>query len=669
MLKKISLLFSLLILLYVLFWGFSQVRESPDLDKTLLAPEADRMQEELRAKPASLAAEQQRQQEAAMRQAEAARLAEQQRQQEEARRLVEAARLAEQLRQQEEARRLVEAARLAEQQRQQEEAMRRAEAARLAAEQQRQQEAMRRAEPARLARSQEAEARMQAEAAARLAEQQRQQQEARMRAAARSSSELTQIRAPSEPTDRENYAHFDDNPVKRVSEHPVSTFSIDVDTGSYTNVRRMLNYGQLPPHDAVRVEEMINYFAYDYPLPDSLDPPFKVTTEIAPTPWNQKTHLLHLGIKGYSIPKDKLPPANLVFLVDVSGSMQSRNKLDLLKSTLKLLTQQLTAKDKVSLVVYAGASGLVLEPTPGNQRGKILAALARLSAGGSTNGGAGIQLAYAIAEQAFIKNGINRVLLATDGDFNVGTVNFEALKNLIEEKRKTGISLTTLGFGTGNYNDHLMEQLADAGNGNYAYIDNLNEAQKVLVDEMSSTLNTIAKDVKIQIEFNPATVAEYRLIGYENRMLKREDFSNDKIDAGEIGAGHTVTALYEIALVGSGGERLENLRYGDNKTVPEGQRNNELAFLRLRYKAPDGDTSQLIESPLKRQTLDNTSERYRFSAAVAAFGQQLRGGKYLEQFSYNDILNLARGARGEDPFGYRAEFIKLVNLAQTLGSK
>jgi Ca-activated chloride channel family protein len=640
----------LLILLYVLFWGFSQVRESPDLDKTLLAPEADRMQEELRAKPASLAAEQQRQQEAAMRQAEAARLAEQQRQQEEARRLVEAARLAEQ-------------------QRQQEEAMRRAEAARLAAEQQRQQEAMRRAEPARLARSQEAEARMQAEAAARLAEQQRQQQEARMRAAARSSSELTQIRAPSEPTDRENYAHFDDNPVKRVSEHPVSTFSIDVDTGSYTNVRRMLNYGQLPPHDAVRVEEMINYFAYDYPLPDSLDPPFKVTTEIAPTPWNQKTHLLHLGIKGYSIPKDKLPPANLVFLVDVSGSMQSRNKLDLLKSTLKLLTQQLTAKDKVSLVVYAGASGLVLEPTPGNQRGKILAALARLSAGGSTNGGAGIQLAYAIAEQAFIKNGINRVLLATDGDFNVGTVNFEALKNLIEEKRKTGISLTTLGFGTGNYNDHLMEQLADAGNGNYAYIDNLNEAQKVLVDEMSSTLNTIAKDVKIQIEFNPATVAEYRLIGYENRMLKREDFSNDKIDAGEIGAGHTVTALYEIALVGSGGERLENLRYGDNKTVPEGQRNNELAFLRLRYKAPDGDTSQLIESPLKRQTLDNTSERYRFSAAVAACGQQLRGGKYLEQFSYNDILNLARGARGEDPFGYRAEFIKLVNLAQTLGSK
>jgi Ca-activated chloride channel family protein len=486
------------------------------------------------------------------------------------------------------------------------------------------------------------------------------------------SDPVIQIHSPSTPTDRENYAHFDDNSVKRVSEHPVSTFSIDVDTGSYSNVRRMLNYGQLPSHDAVRVEEMINYFAYDYPLPDSLEPPFKVTTEIAPTPWNQKTHLLHVGIKGYNIPKDKLPPANLVFLVDVSGSMQSHDKLELLKSSLKLLSKQLTAKDKVSLVVYAGASGLVLEPTPGNQSGKIIAALARLSAGGSTNGGAGIQLAYAVAKQAFIRGGINRVLLATDGDFNVGTVDFEALKNIIEEKRKSGISLTTLGFGTGNYDDHLMEQLADAGNGNYAYIDNLNEAQKVLVDEMSSTINTIAKDVKIQIEFNPVTVAEYRLIGYENRMLKREDFSNDKVDAGEIGAGHTVTALYEIALVGSGSERLENLRYGDQKTTPDGQSNNELVFLRLRYKAPDGEISKLLEWPIMRQeiieTVDNTSTRFRFSAAVAAFGQQLRGGKYLERFSYDEILNLARGARGDDLFNYRAEFIKLVNLAHSLGS-
>jgi Ca-activated chloride channel family protein len=475
---------------------------------------------------------------------------------------------------------------------------------------------------------------------------------------------------PPPPVNRENYANFDDNPTKQVSEHPVSTFSIDVDTGAYANVRRWLNNGQLPQHDAVRVEEMINYFSYDYSLPDTVEPPFKVTTEIAPTPWNNKTHLLHIGIKGYDIPKQKLPAANLVFLVDVSGSMESPDKLELLKSALKLLSKQLTDKDKVSLVVYAGAAGLVLEPTSGGESGKINAALDRLTAGGSTHGSAGIQLAYSTAQQAFIKGGINRVLLATDGDFNVGTVNFEALKNLVEEKRQSGISLTTLGFGTGNYNDHLMEQLADAGNGNYAYIDTLNEAQKVLVDEMSSTLNTIAKDVKIQVEFNPATVAEYRLIGYENRLLKREDFSNDKVDAGDIGAGHTVTALYEIALVGSGGQRLESRRYGDNKTAPAGRHGNELAFLRLRYKAPDSSTSQLLEWPVQKRDIiekvDNTSERFRFSAAVAAFGQQLRGGKYLEQFSSDEILSLARGARGEDLFGYRAEFIKLVNLAKSL---
>ena len=487
-----------------------------------------------------------------------------------------------------------------------------------------------------------------------------------------SSPYLSQIRAASEPTDRENYAHLEEQSIKRASEHPVSTFSIDVDTGSYTNVRRMLNYGQLPRHDAVRVEEMINYFSYNYPLPEKLDPPFNMTTEIAPTPWNEKTLLLHIGIKGFEIPKDKLPPANLVFLVDVSGSMRRANKIGLLKTSLKLLSKHLTAKDKVSLVVYAGASGLVLEPTPGNQSGKINAALTRLRAGGSTNGGAGIELAYAVAQQAFIKGGINRVLLATDGDFNVGTVNFRALKNLIEEKRKSGISLTTLGFGTGNYNDRLMEQLADVGNGNYAYIDNLAEAQKVLVDEMASTIKTIAKDVKIQIEFNPNVIAEYRLIGYENRVLKREDFSNDKVDAGEIGAGHTVTALYEIALADSGGERLESLRY--NNTAPsEVAHSNELAFLRLRYKAPNGDTSKLLEWPLMRkdiiETVDKTSQRFRFSAAVAAFGQQLRGGKYLKKFSYENILKLARGSRGNDPFGYRGEFTKLVNLAKSLSRK
>jgi len=472
------------------------------------------------------------------------------------------------------------------------------------------------------------------------------------------------------PIDRENYAHFDDNPIKRVKDNPVSTLSIDVDTGAYANVRRVLNSGRLPQHDAVRVEEMINYFTYDYPLPEALDPPFRVTTEVAPTPWNKKTNLLHIGIKGYNIPKDKLPPANLVFLADVSGSMNSPDKLGLLKSALKLLTKQLSEKDKVSIVVYAGASGVVLEPTAGNETATINAALDRLSAGGSTNGGEGIQLAYAMAQKAFIKGGINRILLATDGDFNVGTVNFEALKNLVEEKRKSGISLTTLGFGTGNYNDYLMEQLADAGNGNYAYIDSINEARKVLVDEISSTFNTIAKDVKIQIEFNPAIVAEYRLIGYENRLLKREDFNNDKVDAGEIGAGHSVTALYEIALVGSGGERLEKLRYNENQSKTQAQHKNELAFVRLRYKAPNGNTSKLLENRVLQQQiikkLNQTSQRFRFSAAVAAFGQQLRGGKYLQRFSYSHIISLARGARGEDPFGYRAEFLNLVKLAESL---
>jgi len=475
------------------------------------------------------------------------------------------------------------------------------------------------------------------------------------------------IHTPEEPTNREKYAHLEENQTKLVSEKPVSTFSIDVDTGSYTNVRRMLNQGQLPPHDAVRIEEMINYFTYDYPPPKTLEPPFKVTTEIAPTPWNNQTYLLHIGIKGFEIPKDELPPANLVFLVDVSGSMESSDKLKLLKTALKLLSNQLTAKDKVSLVVYAGASGLVLEPTPGNQRGKIQAALSRLSAGGSTNGGSGIQLAYAVAQQGFIKDGINRILLATDGDFNVGTVDFNALKNLVEEKRKSGISLTTLGFGTGNYNDHLMEQLADAGNGNYAYIDTLNEAQKVLVDEMAATIHTIAKDVKIQIEFNRAVVAEYRLIGYENRKLNREDFNNDKIDAGEIGAGHTVTALYEIALTGSAGKRLESYRYGSPEKSPEKSYSDELAFLRLRYKAPSSDNSKLLEWPILQNTIiTNSSSRFRFSAAVAAFGQQLRGGKYLEQFSYADILSLAQGSQDKDLFGYRSEFIKLVRLAKSL---
>ncbi|MEE8482621.1 MAG: VWA domain-containing protein [Acidiferrobacterales bacterium] len=479
------------------------------------------------------------------------------------------------------------------------------------------------------------------------------------------------LRFPSEVVDRENYAHFDENRIKLVSEHPVSTFSIDVDTGSYANVRRLLNSGRLPRKDAVRVEEMINYFSYNYPLPQNNRTPFRVTTEIAPAPWNKNKHLLHIGIKGYNVAASKLPPANLVFLVDVSGSMQSANKLGLLKSSLKLLTKRLRKRDRISLVVYAGASGVVLPPTAGNNTAAITAALDSLSAGGSTNGAAGIRLAYATAEQAFIKGGINRVILATDGDFNVGTVSFEALKNLVEEKRKSGITLTTLGYGSGNYNDHLMEQLADVGNGNYAYIDTLKEANKVLVSEMSSTLFTIAKDVKIQIEFNPDAVKEYRLIGYENRMLKREDFNNDKVDAGDIGAGHTVTALYEITLSGSRGHAIDPLRYRAAKKQKPGN-GGELAFLKIRYKAPGGYVSKLMQWPLKTADVGNnirsTSDRFRFSAAVAGFGQLLRGGKYTNGFSLKDVHTLAANSRGKDKFGYRGEFLGLVSLADSIST-
>jgi Ca-activated chloride channel family protein len=478
-----------------------------------------------------------------------------------------------------------------------------------------------------------------------------------------------QLWLPGEPTERENYAHFDNSPVQRVIEHPVSTFSIDVDTGSYANVRRFLHSGVLPVRDAVRVEELINYFSYDYPAPDTPATPFRVTIEVGPTPWNPDTRLLQIGIKGYEPPQQELPPANLVFLIDVSGSMSSPDKLELVKSALLLLARQLRASDRLSIVVYAGDSGVVLEPTPGDQIGKIQAAIQSLHAGGSTNGGSGIRLAYAMGEQGFIKNGVNRVLLATDGDFNVGTVSIEALKDLIAEKRKSGIALTTLGVGTGNYNDYLMEQLADVGNGNYAYLDSLQEAQKVLVNQRAATLMAIAKDVKVQIEFNPAVVAEYRLIGYENRALRREDFANDKIDAGEIGAGHTVTALYEIALVNGKGLKLEPLRY-----APAAQQfpvsPTELGLLRLRYKAPGEEVSKLQEWPLQRETiltdLSKTPDRFRFAAAVAAFGQQLRGGVYLNAFGYDEIAKLARDARGDDPTGNRGEFVALVQLAQSL---
>lgn len=466
----------------------------------------------------------------------------------------------------------------------------------------------------------------------------------------------------------ENYADFDDNGIKRVIEQAVSTFSIDVDTGAYSNVRRFLSQGSLPPADAVRAEEMINYFTYDYPVVDASSP-FSVYTEVSSSPWNTGRHLLHIGIKANEPDQAQALHSNLVFLVDVSGSMDSPDKLELLKTSLKMLTQQLTEEDSLALVVYAGASGVVLEPTPGNETRQISAALDRLQAGGGTNGEAGIELAYALAEQAYIEGGINRVILATDGDFNIGMSSVEAMQELIEEKRESGISLTTLGFGTGNYNDHMMEQLADKGNGNYAYIDTLNEARKMLVDELQSTLQTVAKDVKIQIEFNPATVAEYRLVGYENRALAREDFNNDQVDAGEIGAGHTVTAIYEIALVGSAGISADPLRYTLSNQQPLGN-TDELAFLKLRYKAPDADESVLMELALMvadiQDDLSSTSDNYRFSAAVAGLAQLLRDNAQTEQLDYDTVLNLAQSARGADEFGYRSEFIQLVRNAQAL---
>lgn len=478
-----------------------------------------------------------------------------------------------------------------------------------------------------------------------------------------------ELRRPSAPTNRDRFAPIEENPLHLARQEPVSTFSIDVDSGSYPMVRRALSEGRLPPSDAVRVEELINYFDYDYPQPRG-NVPFSVVTEVGPTPWNPDTRLVHVGIKGKATSAAERPAANLVFLIDVSGSMSSPDKLPLLKSAFRLLVNQLSDRDRVTLVVYAGSSGVVLEPTAGNRHGEILAALERLSAGGSTHGSAGIQLAYAMAEAARIKGGINRVILATDGDFNVGTVSHEQLIDLIERQRTTGITLTTLGFGQGNYNDQLMEQLADKGNGNYAYIDTLNEARKVLVEELSATLETIAKDVKVQMEWNPALVAEYRLIGYENRLLNREDFNNDKVDAGDIGAGHSVTALYEITLVGGKGGRIDPLRYGGDEVVP-GQ-GDELGYLKLRYKAPEGDSSQLIAHPIRTRQmatqLASTSDDYRFSAAVAAFGQLLRGGRYTERFGYDDVLQLARAARGSDDYGYRSEFMQLVRQAGQLSA-
>ena len=469
--------------------------------------------------------------------------------------------------------------------------------------------------------------------------------------------------------DRENYAQIDDNPIRRVSEHPVSTFSVDVDTGSYTNVRRMLNQGRLPPANAVRAEEFINYFDYGYPVPTDRSTPFSVTTEIAPAPWNPRRHLLLVGLKGYEVPKAQIPAANLVYLIDTSGSMQTPDKLELLRHGFAMMSRQLRPQDRIAIVAYAGSAGLVLPATAGDQQAAIQSALERLRAGGSTNGGAGIQLAYTVARENFIEGGVNRVILASDGDFNVGTTGVESLKTLVGEQRRSGIGLTVLGFGGGNLNDHLAEQIANTGNGNYFYIDTLNEARKVLVEQLSSTVLTIAEDVKIQIEFNPALVEEYRLIGYENRVLAREDFNNDQVDAGEIGAGHSVTALYELALVGSGGAASDPLRYADRAAPAPGDSSGELAFLRLRHKPPGASESVLNEQPVTREAITaQAGERLRFAAAVAGFADVLRGGRHLGGWRYAERAGLARAARGDDPSGYRAELLQLIELADALAT-
>ncbi len=468
----------------------------------------------------------------------------------------------------------------------------------------------------------------------------------------------------------ENYAEIRENEFLRVVNQPLSTFSIDVDTASYANVRRFLSDGRLPPKDAVRIEEMINYFDYNYAPPRNREP-FATHLEFSDCPWNRRHKLVRIGLKGFEIKQSSRPPLNLVFLLDVSGSMNSENKLPLVKRAMTMLTHQLDKRDRVSIVVYAGASGLVLPPTSGANRQAILDALKQLEAGGGTNGGQGIELAYRTALQNFNEEGVNRVILCTDGDFNIGITQGGDLNRLIEEKAKSGIFLSVLGFGTGNYKDSTMEQLADRGNGNYAYIDTFNEARKVLVDEMSGTLLTIAKDVKIQVEFNPALVAGYRLIGYENRMLAAEDFNDDKKDAGEIGAGHTVTALYEIVPPGVpiGNEStIDALRYKKPQVETETVYQNELLIVKLRYKHPKSDVSRKIEFPMKngRHSFENASDDFRFATAVAGFGMLLRDSEFKGDLSYEQILEWATSAQGRDEFGYRREFINLVRNAAAL---
>jgi Ca-activated chloride channel family protein len=471
----------------------------------------------------------------------------------------------------------------------------------------------------------------------------------------------------------ESYAGIDENSYKDPLKDPYSTFSIDVDNASYSNVRRFINLGQKVPADAVRIEEMINYFKYDYPKAQG-EHPFSVYTETGTCPWNRNHYLLHIGLRGKNIDKSDLPPSNLVFLIDVSGSMNQPNKLPLLKSAFGMLVNELRAQDRVAIVVYAGAAGVVLESTPGNNRQAIMQALDNLRAGGSTAGGQGIILAYTIAEKNFIKEGNNRIILATDGDFNVGVSDNASMERLVEEKRGLGVYMTVLGFGMGNIKDDKMEIIADKGNGNYAYIDNIQEARRVLVQQFGGTLFTIAKDVKFQIEFNPSYVKAYRLVGYENRLLNDEDFNDDTKDAGEMGAGHTVTALYEIVPVGSEEEGLpviDPLRYQDENIKGEGRAPlrdtpRELCNIKLRYKQPDGLISRMFSKTVgvEVRSINQTTDRFRFSAAVAAFGMILRDSRYKGTATVSDVIALASSARGADTDGYRAEFIRLAQSAR-----
>lgn len=464
------------------------------------------------------------------------------------------------------------------------------------------------------------------------------------------------------PETNGRFAAFNANPVKQAAEEPLSTFSIDTDTASYGFVRRSLMENHLPSKDAVRVEEMINYFPYDYEAPTDRAEPFKANVSLMQTPWNPDTKLMRIGIKGFALNGVERPRSNLVFLIDTSGSMDEPDKLPLLVNSFRLLLDALSPEDSVAIVTYAGRAGTVLEPTKVSEKDRILAALDGLMAGGSTAGAEGIAQAYTLAERSFDRAGVNRVILATDGDFNVGISDPRELKDFVERKRESGIYLSVLGFGEGNYNDLLMQSLAQNGNGNAAYIDTLNEARKVLVEEATSTLFPIANDVKIQVEFNPATISEYRLIGYETRLLDRQDFNNDRVDAGDIGAGHTVTALYEVTPKGSGGGRVDPLRYGTSEepSSPSG----EYAFVKIRYKLPGEAESRLITRPVTVAD-EAPSPEASFAAAVAAFGQILRGGEATGSFSYDDVIALANANRGKDEFGYRSEFVNLVRLAKS----